>query len=267
MTGKLNGKVALVTGSSGGIGSGLAIGLATNGARVAVNYKTNQSGAEETLAAIRRADGHGELFQADIGVKREFESMIESVALKFGGLDILVNNAARTRFGPLSQVTEEDFADVVDTNLRGPLFGSAAAARHMTRRGGGSIINISSCAARAMVPFHAVYTMAKGGLETLTRQLALELAPTVRVNAIAPGPTSTERNRGYDAEYDQKWQSVIPAGRVGWVEDYVGLCVFLASDDSAFITGQVIGVDGGWTIKGNPPDLSKSDFSKDRQRG
>ena len=264
---RLSGKVAIVTGSSGGIGRGLAIGLGANGARVAVNYKNNRPGAEETLTAIRGAGGEGELYQADIGVKREFEAMIDSVVQKFGGLDILINNAARTRFGPLSEVTEEDFADVVDTNLRGPLFGSAAAARNMTLRGGGSIINISSCAARAMVPFHAVYTMAKGGLEALTRQLALELAPNIRVNAIAPGPTSTERNRGYDPEYDNKWKCVIPAGRVGYVDDYVGACVFLASDDSAFITGQIIGIDGGWTIKGYPPDLSRSDFSKDRQRG
>jgi NAD(P)-dependent dehydrogenase (short-subunit alcohol dehydrogenase family) len=264
---KLGGKTAIVTGSSGGIGRALAIGLGAKGARVAVNYKTNRSGAEQTLAAIRKAGGEGELYQAHIGVKREFERMVDSVVRTFGGLDILVNNAARTRFGPLLEVTEEDFADVVDTNLRGPLFGSAAAARSMALRGGGSIINISSCAARAMVPFHAVYTMAKGGLEALTRQLALELAPTIRVNAIAPGPTSTERNRGYDPEYDQKWKCVIPAGRVGRVEDYVGACVFLAGDDSAFITGQVIGVDGGWTIKGYPPDLSGADFSRDRQRG
>jgi NAD(P)-dependent dehydrogenase (short-subunit alcohol dehydrogenase family) len=264
---KLSGKIAIVTGSSGSIGRGLAIGLAANGARVAVSYKTNRAGAEETLAGIGKANGEAELFQADIGVKREFEELIDSVSRRFGGLDVLVNNAARTRFGPLSEVTEEDFADVVDTNLRGPLFGSAAAARHMTLRGRGSIINISSCAARLMIPFHTVYTMTKGGLEALTRQLALELAPHIRVNAIAPGPTSTDRNRGYDPEYDDKWKNVIPAGRVGWVEDYIGACVFLASDDSAFITGQIIGVDGGWTIKGNPPDLSKSDFSKDRQRG
>jgi len=267
MNSRLNGRIAIVTGASAGIGCGLAIGLAKNGAQVAVNYKTNRSGAEQTLAAIHQAGGEGGLFHADIGVKNEFESMIASVVEKFGGVDILVNNAARTRFGPLSEVTEEDFADVVDTNLRGPLFGSAAAARVMARRGGGSIINISSCAARMMVPFHAVYTMAKGGLEALTRQLALELAPNIRVNAIAPGPTSTERNRGYDPQYDCKWKNVIPAGRVAAVEDYVGACVFLASDDSAFITGQILGVDGGWTIKGYPPDLSQSDFSGDRQRG
>jgi NAD(P)-dependent dehydrogenase (short-subunit alcohol dehydrogenase family) len=265
--GKLSGKIAIVTGASGGIGQGLAIGLAAAGATVAVNYKTNRAGAVQTLAVIGQAGGEGEVFQADIGAKGAFEAMIASVVQRFGGLDILVNNAARTRFAPLAEVTEEDFADVVDTNLRGPLFGSAVAARHMALRGGGSIINISSCAARMMVPFHAVYTMAKGGLEALTRQLALELAPSIRVNAIAPGPTSTERNRGYDPEYDDKWKSVIPARRVGRIEDCVGACVFLASDDSSFITGQILGVDGGWTIKGYPPDLSKSDFSKDRQRG
>jgi NAD(P)-dependent dehydrogenase (short-subunit alcohol dehydrogenase family) len=182
-------------------------------------------------------------------------------------LDVLVNNAARTRFAPLREITEEDFDDVVNTNLRGPFFGSVAAASKMAERGGGSIINISSCAARLMLPFHSAYSMAKGGLEALTRQLALELAPNIRVNAIAPGPTSTERNLGYDPEFDRRWAAIIPAGRIGFVEDYAAICVFLASEDSAFVTGQVIGVDGGWTVKGYPCDMSKSDFSKDRTRG
>lgn len=266
MNKKLADKVAIVTGASAGIGRGLAIGLAAQGARVAINYKTNLAGAEKTLATVRKLGGEGEVFQADIGSKLDFEKLIDSTCQEFGGLDILVNNAARTRFASLAEVTEEDFSDVVDTNLRGPLFGSAAAALKMTARGGGSIINISSCAARLMVPFHSVYAMAKGGLEALTRQLALDLAPRIRVNAIAPGPTNTERNRAYDPEYDKNWKSVIPAGRVAVVEDYIGICVFLASDESTFITGQIIGVDGGWTIRGYPPDLSKSDFSKDRER-
>jgi NAD(P)-dependent dehydrogenase (short-subunit alcohol dehydrogenase family) len=264
---KLGGKVAIVTGASRGIGRGLAIALAANGAQIAINYKTDRAEAENTLKAVENAGGTGAVFRANIGSKLEFENLVESTCQAFGGLDILVNNAARTRFAPLSEVTEEDFADVVDTNLRGPLFGSAAAARQMMIRGRGSIINISSCAARLMVPFHSAYSMAKGGLEALTRQLALELAPNIRVNAIAPGPTSTERNQGYDPEYDNRWKTVIPAGRVASVEDYAGLCVFLASDDAAYVTGQIIGVDGGWTIKGSPPDLSKSDFSKDRERG
>lgn len=267
MTKKLAEKVALITGSSKGIGRGLAVALAANGAQVAINYKTDRAGAETTLAAVRQSGGVGEIFRADIGSRKAFEELVEAACARFGGLDILINNAARTRFAPLREITDDDFEDVINTNLRGPFFGSAAAAQKMVERGGGSIINISSCAARLMLPFHSAYSMAKGGLEALTRQLALELAPHIRVNAIAPGPTSTERNQGYDAEYDRQWSAVIPAGRVASVEDYAGICVFLASDDSAFVTGQIIGVDGGWTVKGYPPDLTKSDFSKDRYRG
>lgn len=267
MKGKLDGKVALVTGASKGIGRGMAVALATAGARVAIDFKTDAKGAEETRARIRELGGEGEMFQADIGVKTEFESLVDEVYLKFGRLDVLVNNAARTRFAPLSEVTEADVDDVINTNLRGPLFGSSAAARKMLEHEGGSIINVSSCAAKLMLPFHSAYSMAKGGLEALTRQLAVELAPQIRVNAIAPGPTSTERNQGYDSNYDRKWSKYIPAGRVASVDDYGAICVFLASNDSAFVTGQVIGVDGGWTLQGSSPDFSTADFSKERKRG
>jgi NAD(P)-dependent dehydrogenase (short-subunit alcohol dehydrogenase family) len=267
MTMKLAGRVALITGASKGIGRGLAIALAAHGAQVAINYKNDEAGAVATLDAVKKSGGSGEIFQADIGCRKEFDELVEATCRRFGGLDVLVNNAARTRFAPLREITEEDFDDVVNTNLRGPFFGSVAAASKMAERGGGSIINISSCAARLMLPFHSAYSMAKGGLEALTRQLALELAPNIRVNAIAPGPTSTERNAGYDPEFDQRWAAIIPAARVGFVEDYAALCVFLASEDSSFVTGQVIGVDGGWTVKGYPCDMSHSDFSKDRTRG
>jgi NAD(P)-dependent dehydrogenase (short-subunit alcohol dehydrogenase family) len=267
MNRKLSGKVALVTGASKGIGQGLAIGLAEAGAKVAVNCKTDLPGAEQTCARIREAGGDANVFLADIGSKVEVEALIEAVCQHYGRLDVLVNNAARTRFGPVFEVTEEDFDDVIDTNLRGPFFGSVAAAHKMLEHGGGSIVNISSCASKLMVEFHSSYAMAKGGLENLTRQLALELAPHIRVNAIAPAATSTERNRGYDPDYERKWGSVIPAGRVAYVEDYVGPCVFLASDDSAFLTGQILNVDGGWTLKGCTPDMANSDFSQERSRG
>lgn len=256
----LAGKTALVTGASKGIGRGLAIGLATAGARVALNYKTDRAGAESACGQIRNAGGEAWSVEADIGSKAEFERLVEDVYARFGRLDVLVNNAARTRFGPLFDVTEEDFDDVVNTNLRGPFFGSVAAARRMLDNGGGSIINISSCAAKLMIQFHSTYAMAKGGLENLTRQLALELAPKVRVNAIAPAPTSTERNRSYDPDYDQKWGAKIPAKRVAFVEDYVGPCVFLAGDDAKFVTGQILNVDGGWTLQGCTPDTSGYDF-------
>ena len=264
--GKLSGKVVLVTGASKGIGQGLAIGLAAAGAQVAVNYKTDTEGAQSTLASIRESGGEAAGFQADIGAKSEFEALVEAVCARFGRLDVLVNNAARTRFGHVFEITEEDFDDVVNTNLRGPFFGSVAAARKMQEQGSGSIINISSIAAKLMIPAHSSYTMAKGGLEALTRQLALELAPSVRVNAIAPTATSTERNRGYDPDFDKKWNAITPAGRLAYVEDYVGPCVFLASEDAAMVTGQIIYVDGGWTLQGFTPDMSNFDFAQDRER-
>ena len=168
----LDGKVAIITGASKGIGQGLAIGLAAAGARVAVNYKTDRDGAELTGQTVQQAGGEAALFQADIGSKAEVEQLIEDVFERFGRIDVLVNNAARTRFGPPFEITEEDFDDVVDTILRGPFFGSLAAARKMRLGGGGSIINISSIAVRQIMEFHSVYTMAKGGLESLTRPRA-----------------------------------------------------------------------------------------------
>src|SRR5262249_26033961 len=113
----------------------------------------------------------------------------------------------------------------------------------------------------------AVYTASKGGLEALTRQLALELAPEVRINAIAPAPTSIERNRQYDPDYDENWGRVIPMGRVAVPEDYIGPLVFLASEASGFLTGPVLNVDGGWTLKGHTPDMDRYSYDTDRQRG
>jgi len=266
MSGKLEGSVVLITGASKGIGQGLAVGMARAGATIAVNYKNDTAGAETTCRLIKEAGGKAEPFQADIGTKADFERLVEEVCKRFGRLDTLINNAARTRFGHAFTITEEDFDDVVNTNLRGPFFGSVAAAKHMMEQGAGSIINISSCAATLIVTGHSSYTMAKGGLEALTRQLAVEFAPKVRVNAIAPAPTSNERNRGYDPDYDAKWGACIPAGRIGYAEDYVGPAVFLASSDSAFLTGEILHTDGGWTLCGYTPDMSKADFSKDRQR-
>ena len=267
MENTLSGKVVLVTGASKGIGQGLAVGLAAAGASIAVNYKTDDAGAGITCDRIHRSGGNAEAFQADIGSKTEFERMIDDVGTQFGSLDVLVNNAARTRFAPFYEITEEDFDDVVNTNLRGPFFGSACAAQKMSETGGGCIINISSIAAKMMIPYHSAYTMAKGGLEALTRQLAYELAPSIRVNAIAPTATSTDRNKGYDPDYEEKWARITPAGRVAQVEDYVGPCVFLASDDAGLVTGQILYVDGGWTLQALTPDMSTSDFSKDRHRG
>jgi NAD(P)-dependent dehydrogenase (short-subunit alcohol dehydrogenase family) len=262
----LNSRVAVVTGASKGIGQTLAIGLARSGAKVAVNYKNDEEGAQSTCQAIRNLGGTAIAVGADVGAPNEARRLIETVRRELGGVDVLVNNAGRTRFGPAGQVTEEDWDDVMNTNVRGTFFTTMAAVEAMGETG--SVINISSCAATLMVAYHAVYTTSKGAVESMTRQLALELAPRgVRVNAIAPAATSMERNWEYDPNFDQSWRDVTPIGRVATPEDYVAPLVFLASDASAFVTGEVLHVDGGWTIKGDYPHMAHYDFETDRRRG
>lgn len=261
----LEGKAAVVTGSSKGIGRTLAIGLAKNGAGVAVNYKNDRAGAEDTCGAIEQLGGRAIPVMADVGSIDDARGLIDSARREFGRLDVLVNNAGRTRFGPLQEVTEEDWNDVIDTNLGGAFFATQAAVAAMGDSG--AVVNISSCAARLMVANHAVYTTSKGGLEAMTRQLALELAPRIRVNAIAPAATSMERNWEYDPDFDRSWADVTPMARVATPEDYVAPLVFLASDASSFVTGEILHVDGGWTIKGDYPDMGDYDFETDRRRG
>jgi len=263
----MSGRAAVVTGASKGIGRQLAIGLASAGADVVVNYKTDQAGAEEVCRRIRELDrGRAHAVGVDVGSSQGARALTDGAKDAFGRLDLLVNNAGRTRFGPAGDMTDEDFDDVVNTNLRGAFFASVFAAELMGEAGG-SIVNISSCAASLMIEHHSLYTMSKGGLEALTRQLAFEFAPRVRVNAIAPAPTSNARNLQYDPEYDTNWGRVIPMERVAQPEDFVAPLLFLATDASAFLTGEVLHVDGGWTLKGHTPALDSYDYSADRSRG
>ena len=266
MSGVLDGKVALVTGASKGIGQVLAVGLAEHGAAVAVNYKTDADGAEETCRRIAASGGRAISMQADVGSSGEARRLVAETSEQLGRIDILVNNAARTRFGPVFEIDDDDFDDVVNTNLRGPFFASVALAESVGDEGG-AIVNITSCAATLTIDFHSVYTMSKVGLEGLTRQLAFEFAPRVRVNAIAPAPTATERNLVYDPRYNETWGRVIPLGRVARPEDYIDPLVFLVSAQSRFLTGEVLHVDGGWTLKGHTPDLDTYDFDEERKRG
>jgi NAD(P)-dependent dehydrogenase (short-subunit alcohol dehydrogenase family) len=258
-------KVAVVTGASKGIGRTLAIGLARSGAKVAVNYKNDRDGAEATCHAIADLGGEAIPVGADVGDRDEVRRLVDTAQQELGGLDVLVNNAGRTRFGPAGEVTEEDWDDVMRTNLRGAFFTTVEAVRAMGEQG--AVVNISSCAATLMVDYHAVYTTSKGGLEAMTRQLALELAPRVRVNAISPAATSMERNWEYDPNFDQSWREVTPLARVATPDDYVAPLVFLASDASAFVTGEILHVDGGWTIKGDYPKMDHYDLETDRRRG
>jgi NAD(P)-dependent dehydrogenase (short-subunit alcohol dehydrogenase family) len=264
-TTSLSGRVAIVTGASKGIGRTLAVGLAHAGAAVAVNYKTDAAGAQETCSAIAEEGGRAVAIGADIGVPDDARRLVAAAHRELGSVDVLVNNAGRTRFGPAADVTEEDWDEVMNTNARGTFFTTMAAVEAMGEHG--SVVNISSCAARLMVAYHAVYTTSKGAVEAMTRQLALELAPRVRVNAIAPAATSMERNWEYDPGFDNSWKAVTPMDRVATPEDYVAPLVFLASDASAFVTGEILHVDGGWTIKGDYPHMAHYDFETDRRRG
>lgn len=265
--GLLDRKVAVITGASKGIGAGVAIGLARHGAAIVVNYKTDAEGAADTVRRITAGGGRAVAVQADVGQPDKARGLISAAAEQFGSVNVLVNNAGRTRFGPPSGVSLEDWDDVVNTNLKGTFFTTVAAVEQMPPEGG-SVINISSCAAALMVRDHSIYTMSKTGIEGLSRQLALEYAPrNVRVNVLAPAATSGERNLAYDPDYDRKWGSVTPMGRVGVTEDYVGPIVFLSSDLSAFLTGQTLNVDGGWSLAGHTPDMTGYDYSSDRERG
>jgi 3-oxoacyl-[acyl-carrier protein] reductase len=265
--GLLDGKVAVVTGASKGIGAGIAIGFARHGAAVVANYKNDADGASETIKRIETDGGQGCAVRADVSDHGDAAELIATTVERFGRVDVLVNNAGRTRFGTPSGVTAEDWADVVDTNLKGTFLVTVAAVASMPPEGG-SVINISSCAATLMVRDHAVYTMSKAGIEGLSRQLAFEYAPRgVRVNSIAPAATTGERNLEYDPNYDSKWAVVTPMGRVGTPDDYVGPAVFLASDLSRFMTGQLLNVDGGWSLQGHTPDMADYDYTGDRRRG
>lgn len=266
MAGVLLGKVAVVSGASKGIGRGLAVGLARHGAAVAVNYKNDENGAEETARAIREAGGKAIVICADVSVTSQAARMIAEAVDQLGRIDVLVNNAGRSRFNWALEITEGDWDDVVGTNLRGAFFASQAAARHM-QAGGGSIVNVSSCAATLTALYHSIYTMSKAGLEGLTKQLALEWAPSIRVNAIAPGPTSVERCLDYDPNFDKTWGAVVPMRRVAYPEDLVGPVVFLASEQSRYVTGSILPVDGGWTIQGMTPPMDEFDVSADQKRG
>jgi glucose 1-dehydrogenase len=181
--------------------------------------------------------------------------MLPRTARDLGRLDILVNNAGLTGWTDPLRIDEKAFDRIIGTNLKGTFFCSVEAARIMSRGGGGSIINVSTNCAELGVRGLAVYAASKGGIHALTKQLAVEFAPMrIRVNTFAPGPTQVERNLRDDPDYDRSWGSMTPMRRTARAEEMVGPCVFLASEDSSYMTGQVFFVDGGWTAFGRFPE-------------
>ncbi len=246
--GSLDGKVALVTGASSGIGKAIAIDMARSGAAVVVNYSSSPDGANEVVEAIGNEHGKAIAVKADVSSPGDVSSMVAQAVSKFGGVDVLVNNAGIEMQRSFLDVRVEDWDRVIAVNLRGPFLCTQAAAREMVKRGKGTVINISSVHEDLPFPGYAAYCAAKGGLRMLCRDLALELAKyRINVVNVAPGAIKTPINQKTldDPEKKSALQHEIPLGRVGEPEEVAKLVTYLASDQASYITGTTIVIDGG----------------------
>lgn len=241
----LEGRIALVTGASKGVGKGIALELSKAGCDVAVNYRTDESGAAATVDEITRLGRRAIAVGGDVSKLAEVERMFQQVLDAFGRLDILVNNAGIQTWKPLMELAEDDWDRVLATNLKGSFLCTQQAAKLM-QADGGAIINIGSGCNKW--PFRNLvdYTASKGGLEMFTKVSAVELGPLhIRVNCVAPGAIEIERTKMELGDYAGMWGKVTPLGRIGTPRDIGRAVVFLASEAADFITGQTIWVDGG----------------------
>jgi 3-oxoacyl-[acyl-carrier protein] reductase len=247
-TKKLNGKVAVVTGASKGIGADIAKHFAAEGAAVIVNYASSKEGADRVVDEIAKRGGKAIAVQADVAKKKEIERLFAETKKAFGQLDILVNNAGVYEFLPLENVTEEHFHRQFNLNVLGLILTSQEALKHFGPAGG-SIINISSGASTIAPPNASVYSATKGAVDTITRSLAKELGPrNIRVNAINPGMVETEgvRAGGFiESDFRKQMESQTPLGRIGQTRDIAPAAIFLASSDSGWITGETLLIAGG----------------------
>ncbi|MER8725947.1 glucose 1-dehydrogenase [Mesorhizobium sp. M1027] len=246
---KLNGKVAIVTGASKGIGAAIAKGLATAGAAVVVNYASSREGADRVVAEVEDRGGRAVAVQGDVSQSADVRRLFEAAKSEFGGLDILVNNAGVFAFEPLEAVTEAEFHREFDTNVLGIILTTQAAVSHFGPSGG-SIINISSVASRNPQPNSLVYAATKGAVDTITLSMSRELgARNIRVNAIAPGGVDTEGLEGIGivgSDFEKQIVTMTPLGRFGRPDDVARVAVFLASDEASWLTGERITASGGW---------------------
>jgi 3-oxoacyl-[acyl-carrier protein] reductase len=246
--GKLAGRIALVTGASKGIGAEIARELAAEGANVMVNYASDKAGADRVVDEIAKRGGTAIAIQANVAKKADVERLLNSTEAAFGKLDILVNNAGVYEFKPLEEITEEHFHRHFDVNVLGLLLTTQTAIKHFNPAGG-SIINISSAVTSLTPPATAVYTGTKAAVDAITRTLAKELGSRrIRVNAINPGMVETEGviSAGFDqGEFRTSVEAQTPLGRIGRPDDIAPAAVFLASDDSKWITGEILRIAGG----------------------
>jgi 3-oxoacyl-[acyl-carrier protein] reductase len=248
MPGKLEGKVAVVTGASKGIGAEVAKHLASEGAAVVVNYASSKAGADKVVAQIKEGGGKAVAVQADVARPEDIKRLFAEAEKAFGRLDVLVNNAGIYHFAPLEEITPEHFHKQFDLNVLGLILSTQEAVKHFGGRGG-SVINISSIVSKTAFPTAAVYSATKAAVDSVTRTLAAELGPKkVRVNSVNPGMVATEGNAmAHDAENDfrKAIEAQTPLGRIGQVDDIAPAVVFFASDDSKWITGETLYIAGG----------------------
>ena len=245
----LDGKTALVTGASRGIGRAIALCLAAEGARVAINYAGNVKAAEEVKASVEAAGGTAILCQADIADSAAVEAMIADVVKEFGTIDILVNNAGITRDTLLMRMKDEDFAKVLDTNLKGVFYCTKAVSKLMMKKRSGRIVNMASVVGLVGNAGQTNYAAAKAGVIGFSKSAAKELASRgITVNVVAPGFIGTDMTAGLPESVKEKMLTDIPLGRMGEPEDVANAVLFLASDQASYITGQVVNVDGGMVM-------------------
>jgi glucose 1-dehydrogenase len=249
--GRLEGKVAAVTGGDQGIGRAIVERLAREGANVALCYRANKAGADEVVAVVQKAGRKAAAIQADVGKVSDGQRFIAEAVTQLGRVDILVNNAGLERRADFWEVTEQDYDTVLDVNLKGPFFVTQAFVKHrMQAKAGGKVINVSSVHEELPFPHFTSYCASKGGIKMVTRNLSIELAPLgITINSIAPGAIETPINK--DLLNDPaKLKSVlenIPLKRLGKPEDVASVAAFLASSEADYVTGTTYFVDGGLT--------------------
>jgi 3-oxoacyl-[acyl-carrier protein] reductase len=242
----LEGKVALVTGGSRGIGRAISMRLAKDGAYVFVNYARNEKAAEETLRMILEQGGSGEVFPFDVSNYKSVQEAAGVIVKKKGRLDILVNNAGVSVDGLIARMKEEDWDRVIANNLKGVFNCCRAVVRQMIRQHGGQIVNISSVVAATGNAGQVNYSASKAGIEGLTKSMARELGSrNICINAVAPGFIETDMTAFLKEEEKEKVKSQIPLERLGTPEDVAGVVRFLVSEEAGYVTGQVIHVNGG----------------------